>query len=116
MRRLNDFLGQVILLVLFFVMGATPLVVLVLAVMNFIRAQSRRGTIVLQALASVIVWIFLTYALALIFMMMVFSATYPSSDFNDLKSTGWFALGGFIYTMLGALLVYWTRRQARLSQ
>jgi hypothetical protein len=116
LRRLHDIVGQVILVALFLVMCATPLSILVLGVMNFVRAMSRRGTIVLQVLVSLILWIFLTYALVLVFMMLVFSVEYPVSPAQEWKTTGWFTLGGVIYALAGAALVYWTRRQAQLSR
>ena len=116
MRRLHDFLGQVILVVLFFVMCATPISILVLGIINFIRALSRRGTIVLQALTSLILWIMLTYGLVLYFMILVFEAEYPKTAVEEWKNTGRFVLGGVIYTLAGAALVYWTRRQAKLSR
>jgi len=97
-------------------MGATPLTILLIGTINFARALSRRGTIVLQVLASLVLWILLTYGVVLIFMMMVFNATYPSSTIDDWKMTGWFLLAGLVYTIAGAALVYWTKRQAKLSQ
>ena len=97
-------------------MGATPLAILIIGTINFVRALSRRGTIVLQVLASLVLWIFLTYGIVLIFMMMVFNASYPSSTTDDWKMTGWFILAGLIYTIAGAALVYWTKRQAKLSR
>ena len=100
---------------LFIVMCATPLSILILGIINFVRALSRRGTIVLQALVSFILWIFLTYALVLYFMILVFEAKYPLTQAEEWKNTGWFTLGGIIYTLAGAALVYWTRRQAALS-
>ena len=97
-------------------MCATPLAILVLGILNFIRALSRRGTIVLQALASLVLWIMLTYGLVLYFMMLVFEAEYPTTQVAEWKNTGWFVLGGLIYSLAGAALVYWTRRQAKLSR
>lgn len=97
-------------------MGAVPLAVLALGIINFIKATSRRGTIVLQAFASLAIWIFLTYAVVLIFLMIVFEVPHPQTETQELKTTGWFLLGGFIYTIAGAALVYWTKAQARVSR
>jgi hypothetical protein len=116
LRQLNDLIGQIFLVVFCFVMGAVPLSVLVLGIINFIKATTRRGTIVLQALASLLIWIFLTYAVVLIFFMIVFEVPPRQTDVQELKTTGWFLLGGFIYTLAGAALVYWTKVQARLSR
>jgi hypothetical protein len=96
-------------------MVATPLAILVLAVINFIRASSRRGTIALQALASLVVWVLLTFGLIMILMVIIFSFKYPLSPSDELKSTGVFILGAVIYLAVGAALIYWTRRQAALS-
>ncbi|HEY0430892.1 MAG TPA: hypothetical protein VGC61_03715 [Pyrinomonadaceae bacterium] len=97
-------------------MGAVPLTVLVLGVINFVRALSRRGTIVLQALISLVLWTVLTYAIVLIFMMIVFSQKYPVSPTDELKTTAIFILATVIYMVAGAALIYWTKRQAKLSQ
>ena len=103
-------------MVLFIVMCATPLSILILGIINFVRALSRRGTIILQALVSLILWICLTYALVLYFMILVFEAKYPLTPAQEWKNTGWFTLGGVLYSIAGAALVYWTRRQAASSR
>lgn len=97
-------------------MAATPLAILVLAVVNFIRASSRRGTIALQALASLAVWVMLTFGLIMILMVIIFSFKYPLSPADELKSTGVFIIGTVIYVAVGAALIYWTKRQSALSR
>jgi len=96
-------------------MAATPLAILTLAIINFIRGATRRATIVLQALVAVAAWTILTYVLFMLFIVIVFSFPYPLSGSDELKSTGLFLLGCAVYTAIGALLVYWTKRQAKLS-
>jgi hypothetical protein len=96
-------------------MGAVPLTILVLGTINFIRALTRRGTIVLQILAALVIWAFLTYAIAMILIVIIFSMPYPLSPANEFKSTAVFLVGCFIYIAIGAGLVYWTKRQAKLS-
>ncbi len=115
LRQANDIVGQILLVVLFVVMGGIPLGVLVLGVINFIRAETRRGTIVLQILASLLVWTFLTYVLILILMVVIFSYEYPLSLNDEIKSNAVVLIGTVIYGAVGAALIYWTRRQAKLS-
>lgn len=116
LRQANDIVGQVLLVVFFAIMCAVPLTVLVLGIINFVRALSRRGTIVLQALISLVLWTVLTYAIVLIFFMIVFSQKYPVSTPDELKTTAIFILATVIYAAAGAALIYWTKRQAKLSQ
>jgi predicted cobalt transporter CbtA len=97
-------------------MGAVPLTVLVLGIINFVRALSRRGTIILQALVSLVLWMVLTYAIVLIFFMIVFSQKYPVSPTDELKTTAGAILATVIYAAAGVALIYWTKRQAKLSQ
>lgn len=96
-------------------MGGVPLAVLLLGIINLIRAVTRKGTIILQVLAAMAVWIVLTYAIVMICMVVIFSFKYPLSDADNLKSTAVAILGTVVYAVVGAALIYWTRRQARLS-
>lgn len=116
LRQANDILGQVLLVVFFVIMGGIPLGILVIGILNFARATTRRGTIVLQALASLVIWTFLSYVVVMIFIMVVFSFPYPLSRANELKSTAIFFAGCLIYTAPGAALIYWTKRQKNLSR
>jgi len=115
LRHANDIIGEILLVAFFVIMAATPLAILTLAIINFIRAATRRATIVLQALVAVAAWTILTYVLFMLFMVIVFSFPYPLSGNDEFKSTGLFLLGCAVYTAIGALLVYWTKRQAKLS-
>ncbi len=115
LNKANDIVGQILLVVFFVLMGGVPLAVLTLGIINSIRAVTRRGTIVLQVLAAMAVWIFLTYAIAMIVMVIIFSFKYPLSDADNLKSTAVAILGTVVYAAFGAALIYWTRRQAKLS-
>lgn len=107
--------GQILLVVFFILMGGVPLAILILGIINSVRAVTRRGTIVLQVLASMAVWIFLTYAIVMIFIVVVFSFQYPLSVADNLKTTAIVILGTVVYALVGAALIYWTRRQAKLS-
>lgn len=115
LNKANDIVGQILLVVFFGLMGAVPLSVLILGVINFIRAVTRKGTIVLQVLAAFAVWIMITYAIVMIFIVVIFSFKYPLSDADNLKSTAVVILGTVVYAAVGAALIYWTRRQAKLS-
>ena len=115
LNKANDIVGQILLVVFFVLMGGVPLAVLTLGVINSIRAVTRQGTIVLQVLAALAVWVFLTYAIAMIVIVIVFSFKYPLSTADNLKSTAVVIVGNVIYAAVGAALIYWTRRQAKLS-
>jgi protein-S-isoprenylcysteine O-methyltransferase Ste14 len=115
LNKANDIVGQILLVIFFGLMGAVPLGVLILGVINFIRAVTRKGTIVLQVLAAMAVWFVLSYVIVMIFIVVVFSFQYPLSDDDNLKSTAIVMLGTVIYAAVGAALIYWTKRQAKLS-
>jgi hypothetical protein len=115
LHQANDFLGPILIYGFGVIMAGTPLTILVLAVINFIRAASRRGTIVLQALISIILWVILTFVLVMILMVIIFSFPYPLSQADELKSTGVFILGSLLYLAVGFGLIFWTKRQAALS-
>ncbi|HEV7475804.1 MAG TPA: hypothetical protein VGN90_17240 [Pyrinomonadaceae bacterium] len=115
MSRANDIVAQIFLVVFFIIMAGIPLGILVLSIMNFVRAATRRGTIVLQALAAIAVWTILTYVLVMILIVVIFSLPYPLSRADELKSTAYFIVGCLGYSAVGAALIYWTKRQAALS-
>lgn len=116
LRHANDIVSQIFIVIFFVIMGAIPLAVLVLGVLNFVRALTRRGTIVLQALAALAIWTFLTYVIIMILVVVIFSLPYPLSPANELKSTAVFIVACLIYTAAGAALIFWTKRQVSLSQ
>ena len=96
----------------FAIMAAVPLVILILGTVNFVRAATRRGTIVLQALAAIVIWIFLTYVIVMILIVIIFSLPYPLSAADELKSTVVFIIGCVIYSAVGAALILWTKAQS----
>jgi hypothetical protein len=55
-RQLSDILGQISVFFFFAVMVITPLVILVLGIVNFTRDKLRQGSIILQAVAALAVW------------------------------------------------------------
>jgi len=100
----------------FVIMGGVPLTILVLAIINVARAVTRQITILLQALAALALWIFLTYVIVMIFIVVVFSLPYPLSPADELKSTTIFLVACLIYAAAGGALIFWTKAQAKLSR
>jgi len=99
---------------LFFgVMVITPLVILVLGIVNFTRDKLRQGLIILQAAAALAVWIILSFVIVMVFFMTVFEYPAYRSQSDNLKSTVIFAAGGLLYFLVSAVLIYWTKRQTR---
>ena len=97
------------------IMYAVLLGILTLRVINFVRAVTRRGAIALQGLAAIVIWVVFSYALMLILATVTWTIRYPRSQADELKITAAFALVTLAEAAVGAALVYWTRRQARLS-
>ena len=96
-------------------MTGVPLAILILGTINFVRAAIRRGTIVLQVLTAIGIWIFLTYAIVMILIVVIFSLPYPLSPSDELKSTVVFIIACVIYAAVGLALIYWTKVQEKLS-
>jgi hypothetical protein len=113
--RTSDIIGQIFFVVFFALMGGIPLAILILGILNFVRAVTRHVTIVMQVLASILIWAFLTYAIVMIFIVVIYSFPYPLSPANELKATAFFILGNLLYAAAGAALIYWTKRQRQLS-
>lgn len=116
LRQAHDIVGLVFLYGAFAIMAAVPLVILILGTFNFFRAVTRRGTIVLQALTAIVIWIFLTYAIVMMLIVIIFSLPYPLSPADEFKSTAVFIIGCVIYSAVGAALILWTKAQAKLSR
>ena len=112
-RQVTDVFGQIFLVLLFAVMVITPLVILVLGIVNFSRDKLRQGVIVLQALAALAVWIILSFAIVMIFFMTIFEFPAYRSQADNLKSTAIFVVGGLFYFLVGGVLIFWTKRQTR---
>jgi hypothetical protein len=114
-KHANDIVAQVFIVIFFLLMGGVPLGILILGILNFVRAITRHVTIVLQVLAAIAIWVLLTYALVMIFIVVIYSLPYPLSPANEIKSTVIFILGCLFYAAAGAALIYWTKRQKELS-
>jgi hypothetical protein len=113
--RANDIIAQIFIVIFFVLMGGIPLAILILGTLNFVRAVTRHVTIVMQVFASILIWGFLTYAIVMIFIVVIYSVPYPLSRANELKTSGFFILGCLFYAAAGAALIYWTKRQRQLS-
>ena len=113
--KILDTIGIAMLYGSMFIAVATPLVVLALSVLNFVRAAQGKASIVLRALAILVIWAVLTFVFLTVYIMIVVSATQsaPSNKANDLKLTVIFALFMIVYTAVGACLIYWVRRTGR---
>jgi hypothetical protein len=112
-RQLSDILGQISVFLFFAVMVITPLVILVLGIVNFTRDKLRQGVIILQAAAALAVWIILSFVIVMVFFMTVFEYPAYRSQSDNLKSTVIFTAGGLLYFLVSAVLIYWTKRQTR---
>lgn len=112
-RQVTDVLGQIFLVLFFAVMVITPLVILVLGIVNFRRDKVRQGVIILQAVAALAVWTILSFATVMIFFMTVFEYPAYRSQADNLKSTAIFVVGGLLYFLVGGVLIVWTRRQTK---
>ncbi len=112
-RQVTDVLGQIFLVLFFAVMVITPLVILVLGIVNFRRNKLRQGVIVLQAVAALAVWTILSFATVMIFFMTVFQYPAYRSQADNLKSTAIFVVGGLLYFLVSGVLIFWTRRQTK---
>jgi hypothetical protein len=94
-------------------MGITPLVILVLGIVNLRRDKLHQGVIILQAVAALAVWTILSFALVMIFFMTVFEYPAYKSQSNEVISTAIFVGGCLIYFLVSAVLIYWTRLQTK---
>ena len=113
LKQANQILGQVIAVVFFAAMGITPLVILVLGIMNYRRDRLRQAKSALQALGAVAIWAVLTFVLIVIFIMTVFSYPARGSLANETMANAIFTLGSVFYAIIGAILIVWTKRQTR---
>ena len=109
-KQVNDILGQILLVVFFAVMVVTPLLILVLGIVNFRRDSLRQARSILQALA---IWACLTFILIMVFIMVTFQFPAYVSQANELMGTVIFIGGSLIYALVGGALIYWTKRQTK---
>lgn len=115
-RQVSNLVGETIVIVFAIVAGGTPIVVLVLSILSFTRIKTRRVAIALKALAALAIWGFLTFVVVTLFIMVVFQWPAYTSSANELMDTAIFIVGLLIYALAGSALIYWMKRQAKLSQ
>ncbi|MDX6577215.1 MAG: hypothetical protein QOE96_3168 [Blastocatellia bacterium] len=67
LRGLNNFLGPILVVLFFAVMVLTPLIILMLGIVNFRSDSLRQTRNALQALAAIVVWTVFTFIVGMIF-------------------------------------------------
>ena len=113
LRHVSDIVGQILVLLFFAVMVITPLVILVLGIVNFRRDKLHQGVMVLQAAAALAVWTILSIATVMIFIMITFEPPKYNSHPSEALSNAIFIGGILIYFLVSAVLIFWTKRQTR---
>ncbi len=113
LRNVNDILGQILFLAFFAIMVITPLIILVLAIINVRRDALRQGKSILQAVGALAIWICLSFAIVMIFFMTVFSYPVTSSPSNEMKANVIYIAGTLVYFIVGGVLIFWTKSQTR---
>jgi hypothetical protein len=111
--RINDILGQILVLLFFAVMVITPLVILGLGIVNLSRDKLHQGVIILQAAAALAVWTILSFAIVMIFVMVTFEPLTYKSQPSEALNNAVFVGGILIYFLVSAVLIFWTRRQTQ---
>lgn len=111
--RINDILGQILVLLFFAVMVITPLIILVLGLVNLSRDKLRQGGIILQAVAALAAWTILSFFIVMIFIKLTFEPTTYKSQSNEVLSNAIYVGGILIYFLVSAVLIFWTRRQTK---
>jgi len=111
--RINDILGQILVLLFFAVMAITPLIIIVLGIVNLSRDKLHQGVIILQAVAALAVWTILSFAIVMIFIMVTFEPLTYKSQPNETLNNALFVGGILIYFLVSAVLIFWTRRMTK---
>jgi hypothetical protein len=103
----------VLVLLFFAVMAITPLVILVLGILNLSRDKLHQGVIILQAVAALVVWTILSIAIVTIFVMVTFEPVTYKSQPNKALNDAVFVGGILIYFLVSTVLIFWTRRMTK---
>jgi hypothetical protein len=106
--KIYDVFSQVMVLLFFAVMVITPLVILVLGIVNLTRDKLHQGVIILQAVAALAVWTILSLVIFMIFIMVTFE---PPK--NKVLSEAIYTGGILIYFLVSAVLIFWTKRMTK---
>jgi len=107
-KNIGDLLGQILFVLFFAAMAITPLVILVLGIVNLRRDKLHQGVIILQAVAALAVWTILSFSLVMIFFMAVFEYQHNEPIGNVI-----YVGGCLIYFLVAAVLIFWTKRQTK---
>jgi uncharacterized membrane protein YedE/YeeE len=94
-------------------MVITPLVIMVLGIVNLSRDKLHQGVIVLQAVAALAVWTILSFAIVMVFIMVTFEPPTYKSQPNPMLSEAIYVGGILIYFLVSAVLIFWTRRMTK---
>src|ERR1700681_1623250 len=94
-------------------MVITPLVILVLGIVNLRRDKLHQGVMALQAVAALAVWTILSIATVTIFIMVTFEPPTYRSQPSEVLSNAIFIGGILIYFLVSAVLMFWTKRQTK---
>jgi hypothetical protein len=112
-RHANDILGQILLVAFFAIMVITPLIILVLAIVNVQRDSMRLGKSILQAVGALAIWICLSVVIVMIFFMTVFSYPVNASSSNEMKANAIYIGATFVYFVVSGSLIFWTKSQTK---
>lgn len=113
LRHVNDILGQSLVVVFFALMVITPLVILLLAVINVRRDTMRQGKSILQAVGALAIWSCISFGILMMFFMTVFSYPVTSSPTNEMKANAIYIGGTVFYFIVSGALILWTKSQTR---
>jgi hypothetical protein len=113
LRNVNDILGQILILAFFTVMVITPLIILVLAIVNVRRDTMRQGKSILQAVGALVIWVCLSFVIVMIFFMTVFSYPVNESSSNEMKANAIYIGGTVFYFIVSGTLIFWTKSQTK---
>jgi len=94
-------------------MAITPLIIIVLGIVNLSRDKLHQGVIILQAVAALAVWTILSFAIVMIFIMVTFEPLTYKSQPNQTLNNALFVGGILIYFLVSAVLIFWTRRMTK---
>ena len=112
-RQVSNLLGEVFFVLYFAVMVITPLVIVVLGIVNVRREKLQQGVSVLQAAVALVMWVILSIATVSAFIMATFSYPVNTTRSNEIMSNVIFIGGGAIYVLVSAVLIFWTRHTTR---
>jgi hypothetical protein len=109
--KVADVFGIFILYTFAAVAVLLPLYVIVRSIVNFVRAMDGRGTIVLKAVVSLVVWVIISVTFMFIPFMLAFEPGSKDPVVADRIMTAVVIGLTIIYIVIALALVYWVRLQ-----